>query len=115
MPCRRDITCVEEKRVAGLRFLKMLVGNFRDGHRGLPLLVGPRHAWQRAAVHKRKLAALEKHAAIGAGETTVAVGAICDDFGDGELACERLALRLEIDARRQAVELTAAGIRAAQL
>src|SRR6185437_1864314 len=72
-------------------------------------------ARQRMTVNEGELATLEQDAAIGVGETAPALGAIGDDLSDGELAGQRLTLRFEIDAGREAIELAATGIRRAQL
>ncbi len=54
--------------------------------------------------HERELTRLSQHAADRAREAA-RIDAIENDVGNGELAGERLALGLEIDAGGQAVEL----------
>ena len=67
------------------------------------------------AVNERELAALEQHATIGGGEAAAALCAIGDHLANGELSRQRFALRLEIDARRQAFEFVVTCLRTAQV
>src|SRR3569623_3807932 len=101
---------MEEERVADRGILKALVDDLGDRDGRLPLAAGVRNARQRAAVHERELAALEQHPAIGRREAAMGLGSIGDHLTHRELAGERLALRFEIDACREALELVAAGI-----
>jgi len=66
-------------------------------------------------MYEGKLPALEEHAAIGIGEAPAALGTVGNDLTDSQLAGERLALGFEVDAGREALELTAAGLGTAQL
>ena len=113
-PAGRNIARVEEQRVADGRVLEVLVDDLGDRDRRLPLPVVVRHVRQRAAVDEGELAALEQHAAIGRREAAAALGAVGDDLADRELAGERLALRFEIDARGEALELVASRLAGAQ-
>src|SRR5581483_10315166 len=57
----------------------------------------------------------EEHAAIGARETAAALSAVGDHLADSQLPGERFALRFEINARGETLELVAAGVRSAKL
>ena len=115
VPTRRYRARMEEKRVSNDRVLQTLIDDLGDRDCSLPLPIVMRHVRQRMAVNERELPALEQNAAISGWEPPTAFSAIGDHLPNGELASERLALGLEIDACCKAIELVAPRLSAAQV
>ena len=66
-------------------------------------------------MNEAELATLEQDTTIGRRETPTGMGTVGDHLTDGKLAGERLALRFEVDADREALKLAAARFGSAEL